>query len=48
MSKLDVILENKVVSKVKFSKNVNNVKCSPKIIFFNKKTRLKRIESKTA
>ena len=38
--KLDVILENKVVKEVKFSKNFNNKKCAPKIIFFNeKKTR---------
>ena len=33
--KLDVILENKVVQKLKFSKNANNRKCAPKIIFFN-------------
>ena len=33
--KLDVILENKVVYKLKFSKNVNNKKCDPKIILFN-------------
>ena len=35
--KLDIILENKVVSKLKFSKNVNNKKCAPKLIFFNEK-----------
>ena len=35
--KLDDILENKVVEKLKFSKNVNNKKCAPKIIFFNEK-----------
>ena len=33
--KLDVILENKVVLKLKFSKNANNKKCGPKMIFFN-------------
>ena len=35
--KLDVILENKVVQKLKFSENVNNKKHAPKIIFFNEK-----------
>ena len=35
LQKLDVILGNKVVQKLKFSKNVNNKKCAPKIIFFN-------------
>jgi hypothetical protein len=35
--KLDVILENKVVWKLKFSRNVNNKKCAPKMIFFNEK-----------
>ena len=34
---LDVILGNKVVQKLKLSKNVNNKKCAPKIIFFNEK-----------
>ena len=33
--KLEVILGNKVVQKLKFSKNVNNKKCAPKIIFFD-------------
>ena len=33
--KLNVILENKVVQKLKFSKNVNNKKCAPKIIFLD-------------
>ena len=32
--KLDLILGNKVVQKLKFSKNVNNKKCAPIIIFF--------------
>ena len=32
---MDIILENKVVSKLKFSKNVK--KCAPKMIFFNLK-----------
>ena len=35
IKKLDVILGNKVVQKLKFSKNVNYKKCVPKIIFFN-------------
>ena len=35
--KLDVILENKVVQKVKFPKNVNNKRCALKIKFFNEK-----------
>ena len=29
--KLDVILENKVVQKLMFSKNVNNKRCAPKM-----------------
>ena len=45
MSKLDVIFENKVVSKLKFSKNVNKKKCALKIIFFNKKVFLERFGS---
>ena len=35
--KLDVMLENKVVQKLKFPKNVNNKSCAPKIKFFNEK-----------
>ena len=35
--KLGNILENKVVHKLKFSKNDNNKKPSSKLIFFNKK-----------
>ena len=35
--KLDPILENKVVQKLKFLKNVNNKKPAPKLIFFNEK-----------
>jgi hypothetical protein len=34
---LDTILENKVVQKLKFSKNDNNIKPSSKLIFFNEK-----------
>ena len=30
-------LENNVLGKLKFSKNVNNKKCTPKMIFFNEK-----------
>ena len=32
-----MILVNKVLLKLKFSKNVNNKKCAPKLIFFNEK-----------
>ena len=32
-----MILVNKVLKKLKFSKNVNNKKCVPKLIFFNEK-----------
>ena len=35
--KLDFILENKVVQKLQFPKNVNNKMCAPKIKFFNEK-----------
>ena len=35
--KLDVILENKEVQKLKFPKNVNSKRCAPKIEFFNEK-----------
>ena len=35
--KLDTILENKVVIKLKFSKNDNNKKHFSKLIFFNEK-----------
>jgi len=35
--KLGHILENKVVQKLKFLKNVNNKKPAPKLIFFNEK-----------
>ena len=31
------ILENKVLIKLKLSKNVINKKCAPKLIFFNEK-----------
>jgi hypothetical protein len=34
---LGVILENKVVKKLKFSKNVDNKKCAPEIIIFDEK-----------
>ena len=37
--KLGTILENKVVQKLKFSKNDKNKKPSYKLIFFNKKFR---------
>ena len=35
--KLGIILENKGISKLMSSKNVNNKKCAPKFIFFNEK-----------
>ena len=35
--KLGTILENKVVQKLKFSKNDKNIKPSSKLIFFNEK-----------
>ena len=35
--RLDVILENKVLKKLKFSKNANNKKCAPKMILFKGK-----------
>ena len=34
--KLGIILENKVIKKLMLSKNVNNKKCAPKLVFFNK------------
>ena len=33
--KVSIILENKVIWKLMLSKNVNNKKCAPKLIFFN-------------
>ena len=30
-------MENKMLQKFKFSKNFNNEKCAPKMIFFNEK-----------
>ena len=35
--KLGIILESKVIKKLMLSKNVNNKKCAPKLIFFNEK-----------
>jgi hypothetical protein len=35
--RLEVILENKVPKKLKFSKNANNKKCAPKMILFKGK-----------
>ena len=34
---MDVVLENKMVQKLKFPKNLNNKKYTPKLIFFNEK-----------
>ena len=42
--KLGTILENKVVQKLKFSKNDNNKKPSSKLIFFNEKKNSERFE----
>ena len=36
--KLGIISENKVVKKLKFSKNIDNKKYAPKLIFFNEKS----------
>ena len=36
LRKLGSFLENKVLQKSKFLKNVNNKKCAPKMIFFYK------------
>ena len=38
--KLGTFSENKVLQKLKFSKNVNNVRCASKMIFFNEKRKL--------
>ena len=35
--KMGSFLENKVLQKLKFSKNVNNIKYAPKMIFINEK-----------
>ena len=35
--KLGVILENKVIQKLMLSKNVNNKKYAPKLVFFSEK-----------
>ena len=35
--KMTIILENKVLQKLKLSKNVNNKKYAPKLTFFDKK-----------
>ena len=34
---MGIILENKVIQNGFFSKNVNNKKCAPKLVFFNEK-----------
>ena len=33
--KFDIVLENKVVKKLRLSKIINNKKCAPKMIFLN-------------
>ena len=35
--KLNIILGSKVIQKLMLSKNVNNEKCAPKLIFINEK-----------
>ena len=40
--KLGTFLENKVLQKLKLSKNVNNKKCAPKMIYFNEKIEIFR------
>ena len=35
LTKIWLIFNNKMLQKLKFSKNVNNKKCAPKFIFFN-------------
>ena len=34
---MTIILENKVLYKLKLSKNINNKKCAPQMIFCNEK-----------
>ena len=34
---MTIILENKVLEKLKLSKSVDNKKCAPKLVFFNEK-----------
>ena len=42
---MNIILEKKVVQKVKFSKDVNNKMCATKIIFFNEKNVKKDLDN---
>ena len=44
-SKLDMILENKVVQKLKLENNVFNKKWCPKLIFLNEKNKINKILS---
>ena len=37
LQKLGSFLENKVLQKLKFSKNVNNKKCTPRMVFLIEK-----------
>ena len=39
LSKIGHHFSNKVIQKLILSKNVNNKKCAPKLVFFNKKMR---------
>ena len=43
--KLDPILENKVVQKLKFKKNINNKKPAPQLLFFNEKKKIIKIRT---
>ena len=42
--KLGTFLQNKVLQKLKFSKNISNKKCAPKLTFFNDKKKLRKIQ----
>ena len=42
LTTIGLIFSNKVLQKLKFSKNVNNEKCTPEMIFFNEKNILGR------
>ena len=40
LQNLCTFVENEVLQKLKFSKNVNDVRCASKMIFFNEKRKL--------
>ena len=37
-----MLVHNKVIEKLMLSKNVNNKKCAPKLVFFNEKKNSER------